>query len=233
MIDLVLIRHGESSRNLALKDAHEGNWQPLREQMNDENDYEPGWRLTQAGMDQAVAAGNWLKEAFGKEPHLFVASPYLRTIQTARLLQLDRAFQIDWRIRERRWGDHLAFGAKPYSPEQYLDDLKHAGEFEWRSGLPGGESISDLVAPVRQFILDQIAPLKSGKVVLVTHGGALKAFRRILEDDMDQITTTIPNASILHYRIAGIGVDGRAVGSFEYTCPWQHIDFEHHWQKLS
>ena len=45
MLDLIVVRHGESIRNHAALLAHQGNLEPLAKQLEHES-YEPGWPLT-------------------------------------------------------------------------------------------------------------------------------------------------------------------------------------------
>lgn len=227
MIDLVLIRHGESIRNYASKLAHQGDFSLLDAQLSDPNDYEPGWPLTELGIAQAQLAGEYLAEAVGPECDIAYVSPYLRTLQTARHLNLKNYFEPDWRLRERRWGDLTP----DYTPEKYVADLKYACERDWRSGLPGGESVSDLMPHLRQFVAERVAPFDGNRFVIVTHGGAMKAMRLVLEGEADDglPAGTIPNASVIHYRLESVGEDGRIVGEVEQIVPQVHGEPGEHW----
>lgn len=57
-LDLVLVRHGESVGNAAIRDAKEGRPAPPPDQQHSSR----RWLLTERGKAQAAAAGAWLRE---------------------------------------------------------------------------------------------------------------------------------------------------------------------------
>lgn len=229
MLELIVVRHGESIRNYASKIAHQGDLSLLGAQLSEE-DYEPGWALTDIGRTQAATSGEWLKDKSHFNPSLIIASPYLRTLQTAKSLDLGLAIEQDWRLRERRWGDYSQRG-RPYTAEEYLADLRHAGEPDFRPPFPGAESVSDLIPHVRDFVVERLAKLDGGHVVLVTHGGAMKALQTVLEGNHgDPTQTAVPNASLLWFKLHAIHPDGSADGDVECFCPWLPDGGDGHWQ---
>lgn len=229
MLDIIVVRHGESVRNHAALLAHQGNLDPLRAQLA-EDSYEPGWPLTDQGWEQARAAGDWIRAEFGEKPSIGYVSPYFRTLQTAKGLGLPLAFEQDWRLRERYWGDYSR-ATPPYTVEQYLADLGRCGERDWRSGLPGGESVMDLMENVRSFVQDRLYGLVEAHVVLVTHGGTMRALQALLVDGSNIQPASTPNCSLLHLCLENVHQDGTATGELKQECPWlphtQHLEWQH------
>ena len=230
MLDIVVVRHGESIRNHAALLAHQGNLEPLRAQIA-EDSYEPGWPLTDHGWEQARAACAWIKEEFGDCPTIGYVSPYLRTLQTAKGLGLGLSYEQDWRLRERHWGDYSQ-SPEPYSVEQYLEDLSHCGEPNWRSGFPGGESVLDLVPNVRSFVQDRLMGLREACIVIVTHGGTMRALQALLVGGAEIRPASTPNCSLMHLCLETIHPDGSATGDLVMEAPmlphtphlaWQHF----------
>ena len=229
MLELIVVRHGESIRNYASKIAHQGDLTLLDTQLK-EDDYEPGWSLTELGQEQAEKTGKWIEEVWGSQPDIVFASPYRRTLQTARCLNLKPIALQDWRLRERRWGDYTAVG-EPYTAEQYLEDLRHAGEPNWRPPFPGAEAVQDLIPQVREFVVDNLTNLDGKKVVLVTHGGAMKALQSVIEGSVDDPTqTSVPNSSALRFRLNSLDDEGKGNGDVDLETPWMPDGGHGHWQ---
>ncbi|MHB8635191.1 MAG: phosphoglycerate mutase family protein [Fimbriimonadaceae bacterium] len=229
MLDIIIVRHGESVRNHATLLAHQGDLEPLRAQLA-EDSYEPGWPLTDQGKAQATATGEWIRAEFGQAPTIGYVSPYFRTIQTAKRLGLAIQFEQDWRLRERHWGDYTQ-ATPPYTVEQYLADLGHCGEPNWRSGLPGGESVLDLLPNVRTFVQDRLFGLVEAHIVIVTHGGTMRALQALLSGGAEIRPASTPNCSLLHLCLDTIHSDGTASGELKQECPWlpntPHLEWQH------
>jgi broad specificity phosphatase PhoE len=220
MIELVLCRHGESVRNYASRLAHQGDFTLLRQQLV-EDAYEPGWPLTDRGWEQAASTGAWLRQSFADGFDFAYVSPYNRTLQTAKGLGLEQEFVQDWRLRERHWGD-VASAEGAYSAEQYLGDLGKCLDPEWKADLPGSEALSDLTPQVRKFVQDRLFGLVRGSVLVVGHGGTLKAMQMVLAGgDCLEHDPHLANASVVHYRIERLEPSGRAAGEVQQSCPWQ------------
>lgn len=63
------------------------------------------WRLTDRGRDQAVSAGQWLRENLGQPPiYRYYVSEYIRAMETAGLMNLPNAkWFVEVQLRERDW----------------------------------------------------------------------------------------------------------------------------------
>lgn len=216
-------------RNHAALLAHEGNLDPLRLQL-EEDSYEPGWALTELGWDQARATGEWIRQQHATGPIIGFTSPYLRTLQTAKGLGLPISYEQDWRLRERHWGDYASVESK-YTVEQYLADLAQCGEPNWRSGYPGGESVLDLLPNVRSFVQDRLVGLVEAQIVVVTHGGTMRALQALLTGGNTIKPAATPNCVLLHLCLETVNPDGSAVGELVYEGPCMadapHMEWQH------
>src|SRR5215831_2302485 len=94
-LDLIVIRHGQSEANTKQKD-------PRGNTPNEGHDILV--LLTQRGIEQAKAAGDWLRSNGLTDFDRYYTSPYMRARQTATLLAPDSAWTIDDRWRERNSG---------------------------------------------------------------------------------------------------------------------------------
>lgn len=195
MYKLVLIRHGEST------------W-------NKENRF-TGWTdvdLSEKGMQEAVDAGNVLREA-GYEFDLAYTSVLKRAIKTLNVV-LDQMDQLwipvkrSWRLNERHYGalqglnksetaakfgeDQVKIWRRSYDvppPSLTPDDERFPGRDRRyadidRKDLPLTECLKDTVARFLPLWHDDIAPaVKSGKrVVIGAHGNSLRALVKFLDN---------------------------------------------------
>lgn len=160
---IVLIRHGESQGNAD---------DSIYERVPDH-----ALELTAAGRRQAADAGESLRALFGDEPVQAFVSPYRRTWQTFRGLNLDASLthaMEEPRLREQDWGNW-----------QDVDDVQRQrkardayGHFFYR--FAQGESGADVYDRVGAFLetlyraFDK--PDFPPNVLLVTHGLTMRLF---------------------------------------------------------
>lgn|GEM_PF-1973755 len=210
LVELILVRHGESIRNHATDMARHGDPSLLKDQMLNDTD-EATWPLTEAGHHQAQAAGQWIHENLGSHFDAAYVSPFVRTQETANDLGLDVDWVIDDRIREREWGDYLTPGYPEYSIDQYLKDLALSAELTWKTPYPGSESVLDLVPRVTQFLQSVLHKTHQGRIVAVTHGGTIRAFQTIIERLWAPGTLSadhrLSNCCVVMYRLQRLDVD--------------------------
>lgn len=202
MLELIIVRHGESIRNFATKRAHEGDFSLIERQLKEEIDEAP-WPLTEDGHEQARVAGQWIA-GHGWSFDAGYVSPFKRTLETAEGLGLGLTFTVEERLRERQWGDYSKL---EYSPKQYLADLARCGSMDWHGDWPNSECINDLVPSSRELIEDLQARHPMGRIILVTHGGRMGAIENVLEG----VTPArhFANCCVLHYRLFGDGGEVR------------------------
>jgi 2,3-bisphosphoglycerate-dependent phosphoglycerate mutase len=216
MINLVLLRHGESQWNL-------------------ENRF-TGWTdvdLTEQGRAEARAAGELLR-AKGYTFDIAYTSVLKRAIRTL-WIALDAMDLMwlpivhSWRLNERHYGAlqglNKAETAARFGEQQVLlwrrayavapspldpSDARWAGadpryRHLQRDQIPATESLKDTVARVVPFWKDSIAPaLSRGRRVLIAaHGNSLRALIKYLDaiSDEDIVALNIPTGRPLVYEL--------------------------------
>jgi broad specificity phosphatase PhoE len=176
---LVLVRHGESERNVKREQAR---GKP------DVHHYHEGLRdidvkLTERGLEQARETGKSLAEKFAFD--VAFVSPYTRTVQTAETMLgfFDPKPQLvrDERIREVEFGilDGLTnAGIKNRFPGEW-ERKKREGTYWYRP--PGGESRPDVALRVNSFLNTMTRDYPGSQILVVCHSVVVLVFRRLLE----------------------------------------------------
>ncbi|MFJ2989054.1 2,3-diphosphoglycerate-dependent phosphoglycerate mutase [Collimonas sp. NPDC087041] len=216
MYKIVLMRHGESTWNLANRFT--------------------GWvdvDLTEKGVAEAKQAGNLLKQA-GFTFDLAYTSVLKRAIRTlwGTLDEMDLMWlpvKHSWRLNERHYGalqglnkaetaakygdeqvmvwrrsyDTPPLPLEPSDPRTSYNDPRYAGLK--REEIPLTECLKDTVARVLPFWNDEIAPaIRSGKRIIISaHGNSLRAMIKMLDgiSDDDIVGLNIPNGQPLVYEL--------------------------------
>ena len=168
--NLVLVRHGQSEWN--------------------KKNLFTGWKdpqLTDLGVEEAIQAGNVLKE---KEINFDVmfTSDLLRAQETGRLIleqmnQSEISIIKDQRLNERNYGD-LAGLNKDDAREKWGAEQVHIWRRSFDVPPPGGESLKNTAERVLPYFELEIIPkIKEGLNVLVAaHGNSLRALVMELEN---------------------------------------------------
>jgi glucosyl-3-phosphoglycerate phosphatase len=152
---LVLLRHGQTSWNLA-------------QRAQGHSDVE----LDDTGHAQAAAVAPYLA---GLAPALLWSSDLARARQTAEYItkEVPVELRLDERLREFDLGERTGLTMTEFAeayPEEYREF--RAGHYDV---VPGGESRAEVVARVTSCAEDALSVLSPGECgVLVGHGGALK-----------------------------------------------------------
>ena len=191
---LILVRHGESTANIARRNAESEKLPTI-----DFPEREADVPLSEFGAKQSVALGNWFK--FQKEkPTIIFSSPYLRATETARIIIETARFEhkkivLDERIRERELGvfDRLT---KLGAMEKYAEECakrEELGKFYHRP--IGGESWADVALRVRSFWGDLRENFADEKILIVTHEVVIRVFRYVLENLTEAGILAIDRAS--------------------------------------
>ncbi len=185
-LELILIRHAESERNKVKKDESFFADEYARNKVRGIADEEV--ELTEAGKSQARITGHILKQSFGVFDYVY-HSGYKRTEQTVDEIlrnysesEKDRMkVRMSSFIRERDPGyaydmtEEEAKKAFPYMAEYWKT---FGGYF---AVPPGGESLAQVTERIYLF-MDTIFRDRAGqKVLVVTHAGAIRSFRFLLE----------------------------------------------------
>jgi 2,3-bisphosphoglycerate-dependent phosphoglycerate mutase len=220
VLDLVLIRHGQSAWNAA--------------------NLFTGWvdvDLTPAGEAEARAGGELLAEADDLDLRVLHTSVLTRAIRTAELAlhAAGRSWlpvRRDWRLNERHYGDlqgknkaqiKQEFGAAqlqlwrrgydtpppPLAPDNPYDV---AGDPRYRgldpADLPRTECLADVVVRVVPYWESVIVPdlrgaaaESGGAVLVVAHGNSIRALRKHLQEIPDEEITELEVPTGIPYRM--------------------------------
>lgn len=167
---LILIRHGESTGNVAWAVA-------LAEgaEVMDIPERDPDTPLSDLGRVQAKQVGSWL--ATQDPPDVVMSSPYLRALDTARIATGRVDIRVDERLRDREMGilTRLTYqGVAERFPEE-VERMKDVGKFYYRP--PGGESWADMALRLR-FLISE---LPDRRILITAHDAVIMLFRYIIE----------------------------------------------------
>jgi broad specificity phosphatase PhoE len=184
-VALILLRHGESTANVAREDAERARLEQIPVECR-----EADVPLSDLGSLQARAAGLYLRGVVADPDRLLVwSSPYRRARQTAELAisaaGLDVAVSSDERLRDRELGvlDTLtSHGVRARFPEEAARRA-WLGKFYYRP--PGGESWADVALRLRGIL--PVLKQPDTDVCVFTHDAVIAVCRYVLEA-MDERT---------------------------------------------
>jgi broad specificity phosphatase PhoE len=236
-IDLILIRHGESERNLIGKN---------NEIEFDEKEYKSihssKFRLTEEGKKQSIITGKYIKENISNNFDKYYTSDYIRTKETAALLNLENAlWDCEFLIRERDNG--VLSGLSNIEKELlYPDEIVRKKQNLFYFAPLGGESIANVCLRVEQFLSLLCKNAGGMKVIVVTHGHVLRAFRIRLEkmnhNEIEELykeeNKTILNTQIIWYSRKNPN-SNKISNNFRYrkiVCPWNLEECNEDWITL-
>ncbi|MFF1877229.1 histidine phosphatase family protein [Leifsonia sp. NPDC058230] len=149
---LILVRHGESTANVAATAAEAAGLETINVESRDAD-----VPLSPLGEQQALALGARLSRELDGRPEdaRIFSSPYRRAIQTAQLALGDaRSFTIDERLRDRELGVLDALTARGVDARLPAEAARRRwlGRFYYRP--PGGEAWTDVALRIRSFSRD-------------------------------------------------------------------------------
>ena len=175
---LVIVRHGESERNVAKDIAKSKGAHSYSSSLRDMDT-----PLTKEGNRQARLTGEHLAAEYNFDA--IFTSPYQRTVQTAEQiigqLKSKPPLKGEERIREIEFGilDGLTTdGIKAKYPEESAR-RKREGKYWYRP--PGGESRPDVALRVHSFLGTLTRDYREKSVLVVCHSVVVLVFRRLLE----------------------------------------------------
>lgn len=232
--DLVLVRHGESEGNLALRMARAGD--PNAHAIVSGKS-SARWRLTDRGILQAQITGEWLRGEFPNGFDRWYSSEYTRARETAGHLGFDHArWYLDHMLRERDWGqfDRMSLEERERDHAELLA-FQDEEPLYW-SPL-GGESIADVTGRFNRVLSSMHREVSEGSGIIVCHGEVMWTARYMLERMTQErfkelhlsraAHDRINNCQILHYtRIdPATGIEGPYYDHMRSLCP-SHPDPE-------
>lgn len=225
---LWIVRHGESSGNVARDIAHAARL-PRIDTLGRDVDVP----LSPRGEIQAAALGRWFADQ-PVRPDVVMASPYLRARQTAELMQAAGGLEaapgdviLDERLREKEFGilDRLTrYGIEADHPDQ-AEMRQILGKFYHRP--PGGESWCDVILRLRGA-LDTISLHHAGaRVLIVAHQVVVLCLRYLLEQmTEEQILAVDAEGDVANCGVTEYGFDpnagprgGLVLRTYNFTVP--------------
>ncbi|MFH5824954.1 histidine phosphatase family protein [Georgenia sp. AZ-5] len=179
--ELLLVRHGESTANVAAARAESAGAEVI-----DVPHRDPDVGLSGTGLAQARALGAWLRELPAeRRPDAVWSSPYRRAAETARTALaaagLDVPVRLDERLRDRDLGITDALTAAGVQA-RYPDEARRRewlGKFYHRP--LGGESWADVALRVRSVIADLERQDRDRRVLITCHDVVVMLFRYVCE----------------------------------------------------
>ncbi len=243
-IELVLVRHGESEGNVAVKKSKKGDHSHF-EDPEFASRHSKTYLLTDLGAAQAQQAGEWLKEnGLDSFDHYYV-SPYHRTRQTAKLLNLPKA---KWHrpkviLRERDRGRADVISVKALK-ENFAYVPKGEDQEPYLFRFPDGESLADVELRIRHILKTMEREAAGKRVIVVCHGEVMWCFRMVLEGlSLDEFYTLINskkthdkilNCQILHYRrgLTKKGKQSKTFTEMRSICPWDMSKSRNEWTPI-
>jgi broad specificity phosphatase PhoE len=225
---LWIVRHGQSSGNVARDEAQAANADRLTVDGRDVDA-----PLSELGLQQARFLGRWFADLPPDiYPNAVLASPYVRAIRTAELIREvggfapDEPICVDERLREKEFG--ILDGLTTRGVANLLPDQAHLratlGKFYHRP--PGGESWCDVILRLRS-LLDTIAlHYAERRVVIVAHQVVVLCLRYIIEklDEREILAIDaegdVSNCAITEYRFhPGKGTGEMVLERYNFTAP--------------
>jgi broad specificity phosphatase PhoE len=241
-IDIVIVRHGESEGNVAIKASRKGDNSLFTPEFR--NRHSRDFRL---GIKQAQVAGDWIKEKIGMTFDRHLVSDYIRAKETAGLLDLPHAaWSVEYQLRER---DKALMDNLPPDVQARLFSLEQAQyELDPFLSIPagGGESIPALCLRLKADVIAQLArDYSSMKLIIVCHGHVMRALQLellnlghddfIRLDGSDDPKDEIQNCRIMWFtrRNPETGqVVGDRLFAWRSVWPWNPEATDTGWQKI-
>jgi len=178
-IDLVLVRHGQSEGNLAQAKSKKGDhsfWSPEFSQRPSSM-----YRLTKKGVEQAKAAGAWIKDNISARFDRYYCSEYIRAMETSAYLEFENAeWFSEFYLREQDMGV-LSGKSSQQRKDEYAHELARRDRDAFYYAPPGGESIAECALRVEKWISSLRQNAAGMKCIAVCHGNIMKAIRLRIE----------------------------------------------------
>ncbi|GAB2706426.1 histidine phosphatase family protein [Kitasatospora kifunensis] len=206
---LIATRHGESTANVEFQLAEAKGALTVPITCRDAD-----IPLSIHGQSQAQALGRWWADLPSDDrPRSVWCSPYLRTVETARIAIAQAAglgavpvglpVRYDERLRDRELGilEMLTAAAIDKQHPQEAARRRKMGELYYRP--PGGESWADVALRVRDCLRDLYAAHTGRPVLVVAHDNVVLMLRYVLEQLTEQellALTPVRNCSVSVWR---------------------------------
>jgi NAD+ kinase len=242
-IDLVLVRHGESEGNVAIQASKNGDpsyfdLPGFRQR--------PGhdWRLTNRGIEQARAAGAWLRTAFPEPFFRYYVSDFARAKETAMHLGLPNAsWYLNIYLHEQLWGRLDVLPRQEYEAMfPGAHELRNRHRFY--GAYPDGESMAEVCLRLDRILETLGRECDARRVIMVCHGNVIWGYRMLIErmtpytyhrlDSGGHPELQIHNGQIFHYSRRNPSNDNLAAHYFwrRTVRPASDDPVDESWQRI-
>lgn len=221
---LVLVRHGESQRNIIRRKNRFFLDDEARRPIQGIPDHRIG--LTERGWRQARETGLALQARFGGFDQIY-HSGYRRAVETTQGILEAYPPQARGRMRVRH---HLFIRERDQGYAYDMTDAEATAAFPWLQGYwntfgpffarpPGGESLAQVCERVYTFLQKLARTMAGRRVLLVTHGGTIWCCRYVIErwtyEEAEHrfATEHVHNCSITSYALEGTHLTLREAGT--------------------
>jgi broad specificity phosphatase PhoE len=242
-VDLLLVRHGRSEGNEAREQSKRGDNRAYTEAFRGRLNRE--WRLTDLGVEQARAAGRWIRRNIEPPYHRCCTSEYVRARETAAHLGLpDARWRQEILLRERSWGrvDFVMPESERYERFEAELTARRQDPCYWRP--PEGESLAEVCLRMERVLDTVRGRPPGGNCIIVTHEDVMWAARFLLEGLTqeqwrelllsDDPCTKLHNGQVLHYSRRDPET-GRCSETFQWVrsvCPWDPGRSDDEWRRI-
>jgi len=241
-IDLVLVRHGESESNLANSLDRKGDSRYMTEAHKSKHTSE--YRLTNKGIKQAKAAGQWLRKNIDGQFDFYLTSDFARAKETAAYLDLPGAeWEIDPYLVER---DHGEMDGLSNTEKEVLygKDYRNRYIHNFYRRPPNGESRLDLSLRWDRIMLSLSQRHAEHRVIIVAHqsiieSGLIRRLHWTIEDFHNwkkkrDPKTDINNCQIIHFtrRNPETGQVIERIRWWRTVCPWDKARSDGKWRPI-
>jgi broad specificity phosphatase PhoE/NAD kinase len=198
MLDCVLVRHGESEGNIAYNKSWQGDHSLYSGAFLKR--HSSLWRLTDRGREQAMHAGEWIKnnmpaispllpQSTSNQSllsnnsqqntlfHRYYVSEYIRAMETAGLMNMPGSrWFVEVQLRERDWGQFDIMSQKE-RVVRFSEETKRRDRDSLFYAPPGGESLVHVLSRVDGILNNFNRQAANKRCLIVCHGEVMWAFR--------------------------------------------------------
>ena len=232
-VDLILIRNGLSEGSVMIK-RYQNNFHFSKKVLHAFSSvHSSRWRLTQLGQIQARSTGKWISENYPKKFDAYLTGEYVRSLETACLLNLEGASWVpSLYLRPRDYGGYTSLNKFQGSEqEKKIMEERKRDSFYWAP--PNGESIAHMklrIERVMNWIRKNVP--NNGAAIIIANKDIMESVRIKIEhisqmDYMEKIIQPpknhiLHNCSVLHYTRRN-PITGEIVPDYKWiriSTPW-------------
>lgn len=240
--DLYLVRHGESEGNLVNARSRQGDDSLFTPEHLGRHSFE--WHLTDRGIEQAKAAGAFLRAEARLPFDVCLTSEYVRAMETAAYLEIpDARWHPYLYLRERSLGELETLPHREKA-ERFGASLEMRKRYPYLWRAQQGEAFEDI--SLKWDRIQQILHRKYSmqQALIVSHEGVLWEARHLIErlpiHEMNRLLGSqdpadrIHNCQIIHYtrRDPDSGSLSDHLDWMRSICPWDPSRSSNAWRAI-